>query len=69
MPDGITKMYYESGELMGEANFKGGMFHGIDREYYKSGNVRAEKEYSYNKLISIKEYDENGNPARAITTS
>jgi antitoxin component YwqK of YwqJK toxin-antitoxin module len=59
--EGITKTYYESGQLEWEGNYKDGKREGIGREYYQSGQLKEEAYIMNRALISQKKYDENGN--------
>jgi antitoxin component YwqK of YwqJK toxin-antitoxin module len=60
--DGMTKVYYESGKLMAEKNYKDGKLEGISKQYYESGKLMAVENYKGGKKLSKTCYNELGNP-------
>ena len=52
---------YKNGKLESETPFTMDKANGIKKEYYESGKVKTETTYKNNKIIAIKNYDENGN--------
>ena len=56
------KMYYDSGELLGEVKFKNGKYHGLTKYSYKNGNIKREFHYvDGQKNGEERYYYENGN--------
>jgi len=41
IPDGVKKVFYDSGSLRFETNYRNGVKDGISREYYKNGSIKA----------------------------
>jgi len=58
---GIGEIYYDSGQLETEVNFKNGKKEGTIKAYYKSGQLRSEGNFKNDKLEGIsKGYYESG---------
>jgi antitoxin component YwqK of YwqJK toxin-antitoxin module len=65
--NGITKVFYGSGELKEEMSFEQGIRTGINREYHRSGKLHYEYRFVKGKLDGeTKRYDENGNLIETI---
>ena len=60
LPDGITKIYYENGNLKALIVFKQGKKEGVCRTYFSSGNVENEIECRNDIIIHKKTYNEAG---------
>ena len=59
-------MYYEGGQLMGRAEFKGDDFNGLREEFHENGELKQTGSYQDGKPIGIwKEFDEEGNLTRS----
>jgi len=59
--EGVTKDYYENGQLKMEANYKDGKLEGVAKFYYESGQLELEGNYKNDKREGInKEYYECG---------
>ena len=57
----VIRVYYESGELKEEANFKESKQEGLSKEYYRSGPLRWEVNYKEGKQEGLsKEYYRSG---------
>jgi antitoxin component YwqK of YwqJK toxin-antitoxin module len=57
-------MYFGSGQLKQEMNYKNGKLDGISRLYYESGQLMQEMNYRNGRLEGPPGmYDENGAPA------
>ena len=60
-PDGIVKIYYETGELQGKLNYSGGLQNGPSLIYYPSGALMKEITYLDGfQVDTMKIYHENG---------
>ncbi len=58
---GLVKVYYRSGALRGEANFKNGKKEGLLKEYYRSGALKVEVNWKNGKQDGLrKKYYESG---------
>jgi antitoxin component YwqK of YwqJK toxin-antitoxin module len=59
--DGISRVYYESGKIESEGNYKDGKLDGIFKSYYENGNLKSAGEYKAGTLDGrLDNYDENG---------
>jgi len=58
--NGKTRWYDSLGKIYLEENYLNGVLSGISKEYHKNGSVAIENEYLKGKIISTKEYSENG---------
>jgi antitoxin component YwqK of YwqJK toxin-antitoxin module len=59
--NGVTKLYYENGNLMFEYPFTNGNQEGLVKGYYESGKLKGEYPYARDKLNGTqKEYYESG---------
>ena len=59
-------MYYEGGQLMERAEFKGDDFNGLREEFHENGELKQTGSYQDGKPIGIwKEFDEEGNLTRS----
>ena len=56
----IEKSYYESGNLKYEFPFENDKANGVAKEYYESGKLKQETLYKNHRVITDKEYDEQG---------
>ncbi len=56
----VRKVYYESGRLQAEENYKGDKLEGITKTYYESGQLQGEANFKNGVIISEKKYDEDG---------
>lgn len=60
--DGISRIYYDSGQLKMETNYKDGEKDGMEKGYQKNGKIIAELNYKKDCLHGTsKFYDKNGN--------
>jgi len=57
---GITREYGKNGKLLYEENFKDAQFDGPFREFYEDGTLKAEGLNRKNKVVSEKQYNEEG---------
>ena len=55
--EGISKSYYESGQLDEEVNFKNEKREGIAKRYYESGGIEYIETYKDGQKINRKAYD------------
>jgi len=55
------KNYYITGEFHVDVKYTNGGRDRLEKEYYKSGKIKSEQQYKDDKLIDMKEYDEEGN--------
>lgn len=61
-PDGISKLYYNQGQLKEKNMFKKGRLNGLSKLYYDNGQLKAESFFKNNQLNGVvKTYDQNGN--------
>ena len=58
--NGITKIFYNSGSLKSQFNFRDGMKDGAAIHYTPEGNIRYRDQYEMGKKVSRKEYSESG---------
>ena len=58
--NGVWKGYYESGKLKYEFPFENDKANGVAKEYYESGKLKQETLYKNHRVITDKEYDEQG---------
>ncbi len=58
---GPLRTYYENGELSSEINLEDSKKHGFSKYYSDNGKLEKEEVYENGKLVSIKEYDGEGN--------
>jgi antitoxin component YwqK of YwqJK toxin-antitoxin module len=59
---GIEKKYYEDGKLKQEISIlHGETLNGPWKDYYENGKLKREIIYSYDSVMSTKNFDENGN--------
>ncbi len=65
MRHGASTKYYKNGSVMEEAFYKENKKDGFNRMYFENGNIKFEKVYKEGVLLSLKEYDEEGNLLRA----
>ena len=54
--DGLSKYYYENGQLKEELTYNNGKEDGPFKEYYDNGQLKKEETYEDGKLIDSKEY-------------
>ena len=54
------KVYYKSGHLSGEMNFKNDKLEGISNTYYENGDYQYIDTYKNGKKINRKAYTEEG---------
>jgi antitoxin component YwqK of YwqJK toxin-antitoxin module len=47
MKQGLSKTYYESGKLKGEAIYKGGRLNGNYKVYYEDGRLKEQGVYKH----------------------
>lgn len=59
--NGPTRTFYPSGTVKSEWEYKDGKRDGTARHYTEEGNLRFLDEYSGDKRVSRKEFDERGN--------
>ena len=60
--DGISRIYYDNGQLKMETNYKDGEKDGIEKGYQENGKIIAELNYKNDCLHGTsKFYDKNGN--------
>ncbi|MEQ8926345.1 MAG: toxin-antitoxin system YwqK family antitoxin [Fulvivirga sp.] len=50
--EGVSKMFYDTGNLMEEGNYANGVRHGVSKWYDQQGNVTIEYEYENGELIN-----------------
>jgi len=60
MLNGISKMYYETGKLLCELNYKNDKPDGIFKKYHENGEYAFIKTYSNGELIKKRAYDNKG---------
>ena len=60
-------MYYESGFLSGESNFKDDNLNGVMKQYYESGALLFEINFKNGKALSGVYYHKNGEIDRKMT--
>ncbi|GJL79124.1 MAG: hypothetical protein NPINA01_21130 [Nitrospinaceae bacterium] len=61
--EGVSKMYYSSGELMTHWVYKKGKRHGVGIGYFRNGKIKDEGFYKDDKLDGlVKMYYEDGTP-------
>lgn len=60
VPDGIVRTYFSDGKTQTEMSFLKGELNGVSRFYYENGVLASETEYSGDKVVNRKSYDENG---------
>lgn len=58
--EGISRSWYQSGQLENELNYLGEGLHGICRWWYPTGRLKAEGLYEYAIRLHERRYDENG---------
>lgn len=61
VPHGHQKIYYETGELMYEGEWKNNQQEGIWKLYYEDGTLKRENVFKNHEKNSLKEYDIEGN--------
>ena len=59
-PDGLVTEWYENGQMEYEGTWKDGKYDGLQNFWYEDGKKKLELNYSNNKLISLKEWNEDG---------
>lgn len=59
--NGKTLWYDSQNKIYLEENYLNGQLLGISKQYYENGSVAIENDYYKGKIISKKEYSENGN--------
>ncbi len=59
--EGEFRSYYPNGKLMLKANYKAGLLDGSSYYYFPDGKIQKETKYERNKILFIKEYDQDGN--------
>ncbi|MCK5601108.1 hypothetical protein KAR91_04510 [Candidatus Pacearchaeota archaeon] len=60
IPDGSVKVYYPTGELFREDNYKNNQLDGISRSYYQNGILKDEAYFKNGEMIRIKQFNESG---------
>lgn len=60
--NGRTVNYYRNGKMSHEWNYRFGKKHGRINNYYDNGEMKAEAWYEDGKLLTVKCWDENGDP-------
>jgi len=58
--DGLTTFWYENGQKKDEFTFKDGIFDGLYTEWYENGQKKDEGTWKNGKVISSKEWNEDG---------
>lgn len=61
---GTMRIYHERGWLMTEREYVNGVQHGASREFYESGEVKSVATFDKGKMVSMKQYDEEGKLVR-----
>ncbi len=61
MRHGSAVKYYKNGNVMEEAAYKENKKDGVNNSYFENGNIKLEKVYSQGILVSLREYDKDGN--------
>ena len=56
----VRKVYYESGRLQAEENYKGDKLEGTTKTYYGNGQLEGEANFKNGVIISEKKYNEDG---------
>ena len=57
---GLAFKLYENGQKQSEGTLKNGSAHGLATTWYENGQKKLEALYKDDKLISLKEWNENG---------
>ena len=61
MPNGLTTLYRENGNVASQINYVDGKMKGIYREYHENGKLSTEGHWNINNPIGeMKSYTENG---------
>jgi hypothetical protein len=58
---GTLRFWYEDGMLQSQRDYMHGMKHGPFRDFHPDGRVAAEGEYRGDELVSVREWDKEGN--------
>lgn len=57
---GTMRILHERGWLITEREYVHGVQHGISRQFYESGKVKRVATFDQGKMVSMKQYDEEG---------
>jgi len=58
--NGVSKGYYQTGEVKWEATSTDGKMNGVAKEYYETGNLKREVVYKDDIAVSGYNYEEDG---------